>query len=203
VKTETSIELGAPVDCDDGLAGKLRGIAVDAESGTVVHMIVDPPRRRARARLVSVDLVAPVARGDWGLLLTCTQAEFDAQPSAVEVALRPGGEDRTADPTGWVRVGDTLMYSKRLLPGPAAATDIDVMPDGEVELGTGATVVDCDYESVGRLRALVVDPEWRITAVESERHHVPGSSSVKIPIEEVVTIEQDLVRLELRLAPAP
>jgi hypothetical protein len=195
MRTEISIELGCPVDCDDGLAGKLRGVAVDAGSGRVAHVIVEPPHRHARARLVSVDLVAPVARGDWGLLLTCTQAEFEALPPAVEAALRPGGEDRTADPDGWVRVGDTLMYSERLLPGPATATDIDVMPHGEVKLGTGAAVVDCDYESVGRLRALVVDSDWRITALEAKRHHIPSSASVKIPIADVATIEPDLVRL--------
>jgi hypothetical protein len=47
-------------------------------------LIVELTHRHACARLVPVALVAPVARGDWGLLLTCTQAELDAQPPAVE-----------------------------------------------------------------------------------------------------------------------
>jgi hypothetical protein len=197
------IELGVPVECDDGPAGKVGGIAVDVSRRRIAHLIVEPPHRHARAHLVPVDLVAPAARGDWALLLNCTQAELDAQRPAVEVALRPGRDDRAVDPEGWVRVGDTLVHADAAVtppdhdPGMAspAETAFDLMPEGEAELRTGAAVVDRDYQLVGRLRGFAVDPDWGITGVAAAPHRLPGGAEMTIPISAVAAIEPDIVRL--------
>jgi hypothetical protein len=198
---ERRIELGAAVECSDGPAGKVTGFAVDPSSRRLAHLIVAPSHKQARAHLVPVGLVAPDPGDGGALRLGCTQAELETQSPAAQVTVRPGYDERAVDPFGYVRVGGTVVHADAGIRPPEYAADAgtpsDVVPGSTVELHDGTGVVDREYRAVGQLRALVVDAEWGIAALEAAAHHFPHPRDEEstIPIADVAAIEPDVVRL--------
>ncbi len=170
--------IGAEVSCTDGACGKLSRVVVDPIARVVTHLIVEPRRGHAPARLVPLGL-AGSATG--GIQLNCTLAEFDGLDPAEETRFITADMDvpdyRSTDVVAWPH------YGYRGARGTLAASD--TIPVGEVEVQRGEHVQASDGH-IGQVEGLVIDPDsHRVTHVLLQEGHLWGRKDVAIPISTV------------------
>ena len=198
---ETELRIGAEASCSDGFCGEVSRMIIDPDTGAVTHLVIKPPDRGERGRLVPLDLVDTSAGG---ITLRCTLAEFGRLEPAEETmfveGLDYGGAYGRAESiqgygdTGGMGVGG--MDPPAGIPHRARTYVEDVVPLGEAEVGHGEPVHALDGE-IGKVRGFLVDPgDHRVTHVLLQEGHLWGRKEVAIPASAVTRVDEG-VRLNL------
>ncbi len=192
----TSFQIGAEVQCTDGVCGDLIRVVMDPVKRQVTHLSVEPKGRAGLARLVPVTLAEDDATG---LRLACTLAEFDRLPEAEETQFLPG-DDESGYPAGqvlmWPYYGLGMGGVGGVVPAPIT---YDKVPLGEVTVRKGEQVEATDGP-IGSVRGLVIDPaDHKVTHVLLDEGHLWGHKRVAIPISQVVSA-QDGIKVSLSKA---
>ena len=99
------LELGSVVRCMDLPFGELADVVVDPVSRRVTHLVVQPPDRHDRARLVPVERAR--AAGD-GIALDCSVADVEALEPVHESAYLRVDELPVSDPDWEIGTQDVL-----------------------------------------------------------------------------------------------
>jgi len=190
-----TLVLGSEAVCRDGYRGEVLAVALDADSGVVTHLIVEPAGRRGLARLVPLDLVdaAPA-----GVRLRCTEAEFRDLAAAEEtLAEFTLGYQVPVQllPPGWRGTGGPTTQGGTIPRIPEQET-VDVVPPGEVEEHRGGPVHATDGD-IGHLRAVRIDPATgRLTHVLVREGHLLSRKDVAVPVASVAGFD-DGIRLSI------
>ena len=205
--------LEAEVRCADGDCGKLMTLVVNRATDAVTHLVVEPARREAPARIVPLSLVdiggADTAQGE--VRLRCTRAEFE-QLDPAEETLFPGDE-------GYEAYGDMLGTGGRVAllrhHGPPAAgsaghpgapgtipepVTVDTVPDqlpDEDEVFRGDHVHATDGD-IGHVLGFVVEAgSGRVTSILLREGHLLGRRTVLVPRSAVAEVGADGFRLNI------
>jgi sporulation protein YlmC with PRC-barrel domain len=194
--------IGSEVGCVDGICGRLTRVVVDPVAKAVTDLVVEPEHRVGLARLVPVELAAPLGRGVDGIRLNCTLAQFARFDSAEETQFVPGTRGyETYGPEqvlAWpyYRLGDTVMDPDA--EGKVSETvTVDTVPLGEVDVRRGEHVHATDG-SIGQVQGLVVDPAGEhVTHVLLAEGHLWGRKQVAIPISAVTGVDDDGISLNI------
>ncbi len=173
--------IGAEVSCTDGPCGTLSRVVADPVARVVTHLIVEPRRGHAPARLVPLDLASSAAGA---IRVNCTSAEFDRLDPAEETRFIAGSTDvpdyRPTDVVSWP------YFGYRGARGDLVTSD--TIPLGEVEVRRGEQVHATDGH-IGQVEGLVIDPDSRrVTHVLLQEGHLWGRKDVTIPISAVTRI---------------
>jgi sporulation protein YlmC with PRC-barrel domain len=192
--------IGSEVSCADGICGRLTRVVVDPVAKAVTDLVVEPEERAGLARLVPVELAAPLGRGAEGVRLNCTLAQFARFDSAEETQFIPGTRGyETYGPEqvlAWpyFRQGDTVMDPDA--EGKTSQTvTVDTVPLGEVDVRRGEHVHATDG-SIGQVQGLVVDPAGEhVTHVLLQEGHLWGRKQVAIPISAVTGVDDQGISL--------
>jgi len=181
--TETTIEIGTEVSCDDGAVGALVRVVIDPTVETLTHLVVAHRILRRGLFLVPVDLLDPTAGR---LLLRCTIRDFELLEPAEErrfVQGAPGAWAYRQDQmVSWPYYGLGLGTGSRGAPhGPQGST-YDRVPKSDVEVRRGDPVHATDGD-VGHVEGLVVDlADQHVTHVLLTAGHLWGTRHVSLPI---------------------
>jgi sporulation protein YlmC with PRC-barrel domain len=202
---ETEIRIGAEARCSDGFCGEVSRMIIDPDTRAVTHLVIKPPGRGERGRLVPLDLVETSAGG---VRLRCTLAEFGRLDAAEETRLVEGidyggGYGQAASvqgygDTGGMGVGGSVsgMGVSMGIPHRARTFVQDVVPLGEAEVGHGEHVHAVDGE-IGKVDGFLVDPgDHRVTHVLLQEGHLWGRKEVAIPVSAVTRVDEG-IRLNL------
>jgi hypothetical protein len=199
------LELDCPVDCTDGRFGKLADVVIDPVRRRVTHLVVEPPHRHGRARLLPVEL----ARGDEGsgrITVRRTVEEVRRFPTVEDFAYTRFGDLPFDDPDWDVGIETVLTQPYYDFAGygapppnyePNIAVVFDRVPKGEVEIRRRSEVLSADDHRLGRVDGFLIDEEDAITHVVLERGHLFGRREVPIPIGSVARVATDSVRVDL------
>jgi sporulation protein YlmC with PRC-barrel domain len=201
------LRLDAWVDGTDGELGVLADVVVDPESGRVTHLVVEPRRYAALARLVPIDRARPGDADGARLALACSADDLRHMPEVRELGYDGLRGFPIEDPDWEVGIADVLGLPGDGVPGldvePGAASApaliYDRIPRGEVELRRGSPVVAADGRRVGRVAELVTDEDMGITAVVVGRGWFRRPRLLAIPVAAVARVDTDAVML--RVAP--
>jgi sporulation protein YlmC with PRC-barrel domain len=182
--------VGAEVSCTDGACGRLSRVVVDPVARVVTHLIVEPRRGHAPARLVPLDLVGSAADE---IRLSCTSAEFDRLDPAEEARFIAESMNvpnyRPTDIVFWPH------FSYRGARGDLVTSD--TIPVGEVEVQRGEHVHATDGH-IGQVEGLIIDPDsHRVTHMLLQEGHLWGRKDVTIPISNVTRVAD---RVEVSLS---
>lgn len=193
------LELGNQVRCTDGPVGELADVLIDPISRLVSHLVVQPGRNHALARLVPISL-AHAQNGT--IALTCTSAEVHDMAPAQEFAYVRFGEPLLDDPDWDVGIETVLApYAppglESVITDPRVAVTFDRVPRGEVEIRRKSDVMSSDHHRLGRVDGFFVDAGEHITHLVLERGHLWSRRDVKIPIDAVERVETDSISLSL------
>jgi sporulation protein YlmC with PRC-barrel domain len=195
------IELGAPVCCSDGPVGEVADVVIDPLHRRLTHLVVQPHKRHALARLVPMEIARPEAER---IVLDCTTEDVRGMEHVQEFACILFGEPLLQEP-GWdVGIEDVLVPPYYEVPGfdvPVRnlfALTYDRIPEGAVELRRASEVFSSDDHRLGHVAGFVIGPDDRITQLVLERGHVWGRHLAAVPIAAVERVETDSVRLSLR-----
>lgn len=190
--------------CTDGAWGKLRDLVIDPARKAVTHLVVEPARMPASARIVLIEVARTAPRGS-PLILDCTVAEAESQPLAEALAFSRGGRLESNDPSWDVGVSDPIempyqdggpfvAYSPE--PDPRIMMSYDRVPKGAVEIRRMSSVTTADGHIAGRLEGVLVDG-GQITHVVVRRGYLWRRRQIAVPIESVSDIATDDVSLTL------
>lgn len=182
--------IGAEVSCADGVCGTLSRVVADPVARVLTHLIVQPRRGHAPARLVPLDLVESAADE---IRLNCTSAEFDRLDPLEQTRFIADDMNvpdyRTTDVVFWP------YFSYRGARGDLVTSD--TIPVGEVEVQRGEHVHATDGQ-IGQVGGLVIDPDsHRVTHVLLQEGHLWGRKDVVIPISAVSRVAD---RIEVNLS---
>src|SRR5215469_13466963 len=190
--------IGARVNCEDRVCGRVSRVVVDPVAKLVTHLAVEPEHRLGLARLVPVDLAKS---GPDAVSLACTMAEVEQLDAAEETQFVPGtrgyevyGPEQVLS-WPYYELGDTVIDPDQ--EGKVSQTvTVDTLPPGEVGVRRGARVDACDG-AIGKVQGLVIDPaSHRVTHVLLQEGHVLGRKQLAIPISAVEQVG-DEVKLNL------
>jgi sporulation protein YlmC with PRC-barrel domain len=213
--TERRFTIGAVVEDDDGVVGRLRRVVIDPVAQTLTHLVVEPRQHGGGGRLVPIELVDGV---DHAIRLKCSRAEYDGLEAAEETQFFDGAAadldyeeaDVLSQPyfplaPAPIEEGVGGMGMGDLRPGRQAVAH-DRVPPGEVQVKRGEQVHATDG-AIGRVRGLVVDPrDNHVTHVLLDGGHLWGKKRVAIPIGAVTKVEENvrgaLTKAEVRDLPA-
>ncbi len=84
----TEFTIGSEVCSSDGPCGVLVRVVTDADTRAPTHLVVESTRGRKKRRLVPVNLAVPTTDG---VVLACTNTEFEELDEAEEAQFIPGG----------------------------------------------------------------------------------------------------------------
>lgn len=203
--SETQLfRLGTEVRCADGHCGRVRSVVVKLAEDAITHLLVEPGHRRARARLVPLNLVE-AANGE--IQLRCTMAEYEQLDSPDESYVPPGIGDQEfyeREPViSWPYYSGgagMLAVPVDAIAGRPQARTADVVPEhlpGEEEIPRGEHVHATDGD-IGQVEGVAVDPgSGRVTAVLLREGHLRGRRAVLIPREAVSEVDADGFHLSL------
>jgi sporulation protein YlmC with PRC-barrel domain len=201
------LRLDAPVDGTDGELGVLADVVIDPESGRVTHLVVEPRRYAALARLVPIDRTTQGEADGARVALGCSADDLHRLPEIRELAYGGLRGFPVEDPDWEVGIADVLGLPGDGVPGldvePGSASSptliYDRIPRGEVELRRGSAVVAADGRRVGRMAELLTDEDMSITAVVVGRGWFRRPRLLTIPVAAVARVDTDAVML--RVAP--
>jgi sporulation protein YlmC with PRC-barrel domain len=193
------LELGKRVRCADGASRELADVVIDAGTGSVTHLVVEPHDRHDAARLVPIQLAE--AGGD-EISLTCTEELLkELEPVAGHAYLRAG--EQIEQDSNWDVGVEDLQAVPQYAPtafgefgeyGQDAVVTYDRVPKGEVELRRASDVYSADRHHLGTVDGLVVDA-GRITDLLLERGHLWWKRELSIPAKSIAKFENDMVVL--------
>lgn len=200
------LQLGRPVWCSDGPAGRLSDVVVDPAARRLTHLVVED--QDGEARLVPAGFLA--GRRDTGhsVFLSCSTADVAACEairsfSVVGLEEFPAGDGQTdigveevmALPSlGATEFGD---YAGDL--GGGYGITYDRIPSRSAELRRGSTVVSVDGDEIGNVDGFLVAGE-RLTHVVLQHTRLSHLGAAAVPIESVASIETDRITVTLPLA---
>jgi sporulation protein YlmC with PRC-barrel domain len=196
------LELGSVVRCTDLPFGELADVVVDPVSRRVTHLVVQPPDRHDRARLVPVERAS--AAGD-DIALDCSVADVEALEPVHESAYLRVGELPVADPEWEIGTQDVLalpLYQEMdgmgsvIDPDPHVIVNYDRIPKHEVEIRRSSAVMSADGHRLGHVDGFLVG-SGETTDIVLERGHLWGRREVVIPAAAVARVENDLVTLSV------
>jgi len=198
----TPLQLGRPVQCSDGVVGKLADVVVEPKQRQLTHLVVEEPE--GRARLVPVNLLGQIETRDLTVVLACTKADVLACES-IRTFVYAGihgfpREDDSSD----VGVEETIVvptlggeltpYSGDL--EESYGVTYDRIPAGSAELRRTSTVASADGHDVGHVDGLLLADE-QVTHVVLQTGHHFGTRPLAIPVDAVKSIETDRVTLSM------
>jgi sporulation protein YlmC with PRC-barrel domain len=198
----TPLQLGRPVQCSDGVVGKLADVVVEPKQRQLTHLVVEEPE--GRARLVPVNLLGQIETRDLTVVLACTKADVLACES-IRTFVYAGihgfpREDDSSD----VGVEETIVvptlggeltpYSGDL--EESYGVTYDRIPTGSAELRRTSTVASADGHDVGHVDGLLLADE-QVTHVVLQTGHHFGTRPLAIPVDAVQSIETDRVTLSM------
>jgi len=193
------LELGKRVRCADGASRELADVVIDAATGSVTHLVIEPHDQHDAARLVPIQLAE--AAGD-EISLTCTEEMLKKLEPVAEHAYLRSGEQIEQDSNWDVGVED-LQAVPQYAPtafgefgeyGQDAVVTYDRIPKGEVELRRASDVYSADRHHLGTVDGLVV-AAGRITHLLLERGHLWWKRELSISAESISKFENDMVVL--------
>jgi sporulation protein YlmC with PRC-barrel domain len=196
------LELGCAVTCTDGPFGELADVVVDPLWRRVRHLVVQPPGRHDRARLVPIERVRPDGSG---LALDCSVSELEAMEPVFESAFLRVGELPVADPDWEIGVQDVLalpLYQEldgmgtAIDPDPHVIVNYDRVPKHAVEIRRSSSIVSADGHRLGHVDGFLVGA-GEIADIVLEHGHLWGRREVVIPADAVASVENDVVTLKL------
>lgn len=201
------LELGSTVRCSDAVFGELCDVVVDPTERRITHLVVEPPRDHADARLVPAALARPAETMQPEILLECTVAEVRAMAPVQEFAYLRVAEFPVEEPEWAVGVQDVfaLPYYDALgaglspvdVDGQHVGLTYDRVPKGAVELRRASAVISADGREVGHVDGFIVNGGVDITHLVLQHGHLWGRREVTIPIGAVVRVENDQATLGL------
>ena len=198
----TPLQLGRPVQCSDGVVGKLADVVVEPKQRRLTHLVVEEPE--GRARLVPAHLLAQIHTRDLTVVLACTKAEVLACES-IRSFVYAGiygfpREDEDSD----VGIEETIVvptlggeltpYSGDL--EESYGVTYDRIPTGSAELRRTSPVASADGHDVGHVDGLLLAGE-QVTHVVLQTGHHFGTRPLAIPVDAVESIETDRVTLSM------
>jgi hypothetical protein len=197
--THPRLEFGETVNCIDGEFGELEDVLVEPTSLRVMHLVVQPVNGPGQARLVPIELAAPI--GASGVVeLRCTVDQARKLRPVHEVADL-GGEGPPTDSEQWdVGIRDALP-----MPSYGAGTTVedadimlmyDLVPKGEVELRGASVARTADDDDAGRVKGFLVEGV-QITHVLLRRGHLWRRYELAVPASNIARVTTDSLDLEL------
>jgi uncharacterized protein YrrD len=195
---ETEFRAGAPVECTDGPAGRLRRLIVDPEAETVTHLVVDSQEHLGAPILVPRDQVA--AAGHDGVRLRCTRAEFNTMDPFEEVMYTtPDAQHPTLGyaPSQYLYPAQGGLIGPLATP-PAPPPIVEVLvPPGEVVVDRESAVEATDG-AVGHVEDILTDPSTgRLTHLVVRSGHLWAAHSRVVPAAAIAEVSEGTVRLRL------
>ena len=207
------LELGSPVNCTDGLFGKLTDVVIDPTKRRVTHLVVEPDGNHGEARLVPVELADNEEGGSSAITVRCSLEEAHKFELVEEYAYLRLGESPELAP-GWdIGVESVLAqpyysYGAGLGAGPGyealpaeydphVSMTFDRIPKGEVEIRRASEVTSADGHHLGKVDGFLVGDDDAITHFVLERGHLWGKKEVTIPFNAVASVNTDAVSLTL------
>jgi sporulation protein YlmC with PRC-barrel domain len=186
------LELGAVVQCTDGVYGELRRVVIDPPRSVVTHLVVEQRHRTGLGRLVPIDLMRET---NGGIMLDCGREAVEHLPPAGQVVVpgAQGGDGIGDQPTSMAFYGvDSVGYelASEVVGNPATWVR-DIVPEGEVEVAPHERVRTTDG-LVGRLRGVVVDDQHRVTQLLLHEGHLWGKREIAIPMESIESVDGDI-----------
>jgi sporulation protein YlmC with PRC-barrel domain len=173
--------VGGEAHCTDGVCGQVSRVVLDPVTRAVTHLVIDPRHRRARGRLVPIELI-DTTRGD--VRVRCTLAEFGN--------LDPAEAPRFVEGVSHDGLGPLGMDSPMGIPHPVETTVEDVIPLGETELRRGEPVHAVDGE-IGHIQGFALDPgDHRVTHVLLKEGHPWGRKEVAIPVSAISSVRDGI-----------
>ncbi len=180
-------EIGAPVRCTDGDAGRVGALIANPVARSLAHLAVGVEHEPSGTRLVPVELVREASKA--GVELSCSLAELARQPVFHDVEFVPYMPD-TGD------AGAMLAWPYYGLNERETGVIVDRVPAGEIEIRRG-DVLHASDGGVGRVEGLVVAEDGHITHVVLEEGHLWHHKVVAVPIGSVERIEADGIHVRL------
>jgi hypothetical protein len=198
----TPLQLGRPVQCSDGVVGKLADVVVEPKQRGLTHLVVEEPE--GRARLVPAHLLAQIHTRDLTVVLACTKAEVLACESIRSFVYagiygfprEDEGSDVGVEETIVVPTlgGELTPYSGDL--EESYGVTYDRIPTGSAELRRTSPVASADGHDVGHFDGLLLAGE-QVTHVVLQTGHHFGMRPLAIPVDAVESIETDRVTLSM------
>ena len=195
----TPLQLGRPVQCNDGVVGQLADVVLEPRQRRLTHLVVEEPE--GRARLVPAHLLAQIHTRDLTVVLACTKADVLACESIRSSFCRPSATCRSC--RGVVRWsvllnatlgGELTPYSGDL--EESYGVTYDRIPTGSAELRRTSPVASADGHDVGHVDGLLLAGEPVTHVVLQTGHHF-GTRPLAIPVDAVESIETDRVTLSM------
>jgi sporulation protein YlmC with PRC-barrel domain len=202
------LELGSPVRCTDGPFGELADVVIDPIARRVTHLVIEPHRRHALARLVPIDLAAAADGSQPAIALRCTLADARHFPPVQDFAYLRLGDLPPNDPDWDVGIENVLALpyygygyagfgEPQIDYDPHISMTYDRIPKAEVEIRRASDVMSADGHRLGHVDGFLVDGDDQITHVVLERGHLWGRREVTIPIGAVTRVKTDSVSVGL------
>lgn len=207
--------IGAPVECSDGPAGKLKHLVVDPASDSITHLVVDAQEHFGIPVLVPIDQVAEA--GPERVRLRCSRDQLRQMDPFEEVVT--SGLDAQSGMAGMGATQGLAGMAPPLIPGsgigqiaaagyagpfggvPAMAPIIEeVVPRGEVVIDRDSAVQASDGD-VGHVDDVVTDPATgRLSHLVVRSGHLWATHTFRLPASAVESVEEGSVRLRLTQA---
>lgn len=196
----TPLQLGRPITCSDGPAGRLADVVIDPHERCVSHLVVEDPN--GAARLVPAELLVPGWPPDLVVVLSCSCADVAGRPTIRSFSYVGGLE---AFPENDER-SDVGVEDLQAVPGFAAtefgdfgadlwtsyAVTYDRIPPGSAELRRGSLAVSGD-EEVGTVDGVLVEGTRLTHVVLQQPAGRPGPAVA--PVDSLTSIETDRVTM--------
>jgi hypothetical protein len=198
----TPLQLGRPVQCNDGVVGQLADVVLEPRQRRLTHLVVEEPE--GRARLVPAHLLAQIHTRDLTVVLACTKADVLACESIRSFVYagmygfprEDEGSDVGVEETIVVPTlgGELTPYSGDL--EESYGVTYDRIPTGSAELRRTSPVASADGHDVGHVDGLLLAGE-QVTHVVLQTGHHFGTRPLAIPVDAVESIETDRVTLSM------
>lgn len=199
------LELGTSVRLADGAQQTLDDVVIDASTGSVTHIVVQPENDPSGARLVPMELAEESTDGQ-SLSLRCTTKGLEQLERVRDLAVLAAGEQPEQSSKWDVGVEDvhpTTQYTPSGFGEYGGVYDLDAVvsydhiPKGEIELRQASAVYSADRHSMGSVHGVVVGADGRVTHLLLERGHLWWRREIPLPVDVISRFETDLVTLSV------
>jgi sporulation protein YlmC with PRC-barrel domain len=191
------IPLHAEVRCTDGAGGKTQQVVLNPVRRMVTHVVVRTEGFLGQRVMMPVDVITESAPDH--VTVRLSRAELGQLPPYVETdyVVPPAFEGELSGPFAYGYTGGGMVMTP-YIPSTLALTETkESLPDGELSLRRGDEVEATDGR-VGRVDELLVDPKsYTISHLVLREGHLWGARDVVIPVAQIASIEEGIVRLKL------
>lgn len=181
------IPLHAPVQCTDGVGGRIITLIINPVTDAVTHVVVREEGMLAAEVMVPIERI--IESTPQSIQLRCTRAELAAMEPFQTFEYLPHGSDTDGR--------EQLVY------WPYAAIDplympllTEHIPAGELAIRRGASVSATDGH-VGQVDEFLVDTNNHITHLVMREGHLWGKKDVTIPVAQLDHFAENMVYLKL------